>query len=166
LLNFASFYYALIFSVASALSMDPFSIISGVAGVATAGAALASALYDLIHNIRDAPREMVDIARGIRELASVLREMRRILKRGRDLFTDRLFKSIRSATHRIKEVHNEVDQLLDHNGGGLARVLWAFRRSKATQLLAKIESHKSTAQLIATMMLLALEERKHSKYVS
>lgn len=40
-------------------------------------------------------------------------------------------------------------------------MLWAFRKSKATKLLAKIESHKSTVQLIATTMLLAVEERKY-----
>ena len=43
--------------------MDPLSIISGIVGITTAGATLASVLYDIIHNIRDAPREMVDIAR-------------------------------------------------------------------------------------------------------
>lgn len=44
-------------------TMDPLSIISGIVGITTAGATLASVLYDIIHNIRDAPREMVDIAR-------------------------------------------------------------------------------------------------------
>lgn len=141
--------------------MDPFSIISGVAGITTAGSALASTLFDIISSIRDAPREMIDIARGIRELSTILRELRGILKQGRRLFKDRLFKAIRSATHRIADVHDEIDDLLDHDGGNMARVLWAFRKSKATKLLAKIESHKSTVQLIATTMLLAVEERKY-----
>lgn len=146
--------------------MDPFSIISGVAGIATAGSALASTLFDIISSIRDAPREMIDIARGIRELSTILRELRGIFKQGRRLFKDRLFKAIRSATHRIEDVHDEIDDLLDHDGGNMARVLWAFRKSKATKLLAKIESHKSTVQLIATTMLLAVEERKYHACVA
>lgn len=141
--------------------MDPFSIISGVAGIAIAGSALASTLFDIISSIRDAPREMIDIARGIRGFSTILRELRGILKQGRRLFKDRLFKAIRSATHRIEDVHDEIDDLLDHDGGNMARVLWAFRKSKATKLLTKIDSHKSTVQLIATTMLLAVEERKY-----
>ena len=142
--------------------MDPFSIISGVAGVATAGSALASVLYDFIRSIQDAPREMIEIARTVRELSSVLRELRRILIQGRQHFKERLFRAVRSATRRIKEVHEEIGGLLDHNGGGLSRVLWAFRRSKASKLLAKIETHKSAVQLIATTMLLAIEARRQS----
>ena len=141
---------------------DPLSIISGIAGVATAGAALASILYDIIHNIRDAPREMIDIARGVRELSSVLRELRRILKRGTELFKRGLFRSLRSAIHRIKDIHEEIDGLLAATGGRLARIKWVFRKGKATNLLAKIESHKSTVSLFSTTMLLAVEERKHT----
>ncbi|KAJ9138951.1 hypothetical protein NKR23_g8267 [Pleurostoma richardsiae] len=143
--------------------MDPLSIISGVAGVAMAGSTIASVLYDMISNIRDAPSQMIDIARGIRELSSVLKELRGVLKKGRKLFKDRLYRSVRSATRRIEDIHEEIDALLDHHGGGLSRVIWQFRKSKATNLLAKIETHKSTVQLIATTMLLAVMERKHSK---
>jgi hypothetical protein len=146
--------------------MDPLSVISGVAGVATAGAALSSALFQLIATIRDAPREMIDIAHSIRDLSSVLRELRRILRRGKGLFKDSLFRAVRSATNRIRGIHEDIDELLDPSGGGLARVIWAFRKSKATKLLAQIESHKSTVHLMATTMLLAMEERKYTKYGS
>jgi hypothetical protein len=108
---------------------------------------------------------MIDIARGIRELSFVLKELRGVLKKGRKLFKDRLYRSVRSATRRIEDIHEEIDALLDHHGGGLSRVIWQFRKSKATNLLAKIETHKSTVQLIATTMLLAVMERKHSKLV-
>jgi hypothetical protein len=143
------------------LPTDPFSIISGVAGIATAGSALASTLFDIISSIRDAPREMIEIARGIRELSTILRELRGIFKQGGRLFKDRLFQAILSATHRIEGVHDKISDLYDNKGGNMARVRWAFRKSKATKLLARIESHKSTVQLIVTTMLLAVEERKY-----
>ncbi|KAK1834935.1 hypothetical protein QBC39DRAFT_182227 [Podospora conica] len=144
--------------------MDPFTIISGVAGIATASSALASTLFDIISTIRDAPREMTDIARGIRELSAILRELRSVFKKGRRLFKVRLFKSIGSVTRQIERVHEEIKDLLKHNGRTMARVQWAFRKSKATRLLAKIESHKVTVGLIATTMLLAVKERRsHSE---
>ena len=143
--------------------MDPLSIISGIAGVATAGSALASVLYNIIHNIRDAPREMVDIARGVRELSSILRELRRILKRGTKLFKKSLFRGIVSVTRRIGDIHKDIDGLISENDGALARLKWVFRKAKATSLLGKIESHKSTVQLLSTIMLLAIQERNHTK---
>jgi hypothetical protein len=146
--------------------MDPLSIISGVAGVATAGSALASVLFNIIATIRDAPREMIDIAHSTRELSAVLRELRRVLRRGKGLFKDTLFRAIRSAISRIRGIHEDVYYLLDSSGEGLARVIWAFRKSKATKLLAQIESHKSTVHLMATTMLLAIEERKYAKSVT
>lgn len=150
----------------SSVDMDPLSIISGVTGVATACSALASTLYDFICTIRGAPQEMIDIARGIRELSVVLRELRGILKQGRHIFKNRLYMAITSSTERIADIHDKINGLLDPDGGGLARIMWAFRKSKATKLLASIESHKSTVQLIATLMMLAIEGRKHTRLVS
>jgi len=109
---------------------------------------------------------MLGVVRGTRELSAILRELRRVLKKGQHIFRRRLYKSIRSATNRIGDLHSEIHSLLEHDSGKIARVNWAFRKSKATRLLARIESHKSTVQLIATTMLLAIAERKHSVLVN
>lgn len=146
--------------------MDSSSITGRVAGVATAGIALASVLYDIIHDVRDTPREMIDIARGIRELSSSLKQLRQILKRRRNLFKQSLINSVLSAVYLVKEIHEEVGALLDHSWGGMPRVISAFRKSKATNLLGKIEAHKSTTQLIATTMLLAIEGQRQFKLVA
>jgi len=146
--------------------MDPLTIISGVAGIATAGSALANALYSVISGIRNAPREMVDIADSIRELSTILRELRHTARRGRRLFSDRLFRELHSAVRRIRQIHDDVFRLLDGGDGGVARVVWAFRKSKATKLLTTIASHKCSAQLIATTMVLALDTRDHAAYVA
>jgi hypothetical protein len=145
--------------------MDPLSIIGSVAGVAAAGAALSSGLYDLIACIKDAPNEIIETAQGIHDLSTVLRELRRILKKARKILKDRLLKAVTSIMERIRHTHNRVDQLLDIDGN-LARVLWAFRRSKAAKLLATIESHKSTIQLITATITLAIVQREHKKYAT
>jgi len=144
--------------------MDPLSIISGVAGVAAAGVALSSALYDLVASISNAPKEMVEIAQGIHDLSTVLRELRRGMRKSRKMLSGRLFRSVSSVMDRIRDIHDKVDQLLDAEGS-LARLLWAFRKSKAMKLLAIIESHKSTVQLIAVTITLAVVQREHTEYV-
>lgn len=148
--------------------MDPLSVISGVAGVASTAAALASSLYDLISNIRDAPREMKEVAAGIRELSGVLRELRNILRGDTDegLFRDGLFQSIHSAMDRIAGFHDEIRELIKSGGGGggVARIQWAFRKSKADKFLAKIDSLKLTVSLMMSTMSLALEQDKHTNW--
>ena len=143
--------------------MDPLSIAGSVAGVATVGVALSSALYDIIAAIRDAPKEMLQIAQGISDLSTVLRELQRVLKKARTLLRDRLLKAVSSIMCRIRDTHDKIDGLLDVDSG-LARILWAFQRSKATKLLATIESQKSTIQLMATTVTLAIVQKENNRY--
>lgn len=143
--------------------MDPLSVISGVAGVASAAAALASSLYSIISDIRDAPREMKDIAAGIRDLSDVLRELRKILRDRTELFRKSLFRSIGSATKRIRDFHDEIYELIKSDAV-VSRILWAFRRSQADKLLAKIDSLKLTVSLMMSTMSLASEQDKHTTW--
>ncbi|KAK3376114.1 hypothetical protein B0T24DRAFT_215637 [Lasiosphaeria ovina] len=140
--------------------MDPLSVLSGIAGVAAAGAALSSALFEIIESVRDAPKDMVTIARSIMDLSLVLSEMRQVLKRGRRLYRDRLLRGILSTMRRIDGVHDEIHDLIAGDRR-MARVLWAFRRkSKTAALLTQIESLKSTLQLMATTLTLAIKQRQ------
>ncbi|KAK0713681.1 hypothetical protein B0T26DRAFT_677987 [Lasiosphaeria miniovina] len=140
--------------------MDPLSVLSGIAGVAAAGAALSSALFEIIESARDAPKDMATIARSIMDLSLVLSEMRRVLKRGRWLYRDRLLRGILSTMRRIDGVHDEIHGLIAGDRR-MARVLWAFRRkSKTAALLTQIESLKSTLQLMATTLTLAIKQRQ------
>ena len=56
--------------------------------------------------------------------------------------------------------------LMPGTESGIKRVLWTFRRSKATKLLATIECQKSTVQLMATVMTLAYAQRAETKCVT
>lgn len=55
---------------------------------------------------------MSDIAAGVRELSSILRELRKILKNGTRMFSSSLFRSIHSATKRIRALHDEIHELV------------------------------------------------------
>jgi len=143
--------------------MDPLSVASGVAGVAMAGVAISSALFDLVASVRDAPKEMLEMGQSIHDLATVLRELRRVLRRARKMLRSRLLRAVGSVLDRIRDTHDRVDRLLDVEAG-LVRIFWAFRRARATKLLATLESHKSTVQLMATTITLALVQRQDAGY--
>lgn len=63
---------------------------------------------------------------------------------------------------RIDEIHNEIEELLDIKSG-FGRIKWVVRRSKSTQLLHKIESHKNGMTLVLQTMVLARQIKQVSR---
>ncbi|KAI8628741.1 hypothetical protein F5Y19DRAFT_112493 [Xylariaceae sp. FL1651] len=136
--------------------MDPLSIIASIAGVSTAGVSLSRAIYDVISTVRNAPKEITDIARGLSDLSFILRELRRVLKDGKDIYRRKLIRRVGSAVRRVGRVQDEIGRLLD-GSGGLAKLKWIFRKSKTMALLYTIESHKTGINMILHTMMLAVQ---------
>ena len=87
--------------------MDPFSVIgllSGLAGVPSAGASLSKTLYDTVSTVRGAPREMLSIAEGVADLPIVLDQLRRVLRDGKHVHRRNLRKGIHGVWCRIEDV--------------------------------------------------------------
>lgn len=145
--------------------MDPLSVISGVASVTKAAALLASSLYGIISDIRNAPREMKDMASGIRELSDVLQELRTALAKGSGLFRMKLFRSIEVTTRRIEELHEDIRGLVRLDRG-MSRMVWALRsKSRAEKLLGRIDSLKLGLLLNLKTITLILERDKQKRHV-
>jgi hypothetical protein len=122
--------------------MDPPSLLASIAGVSTAGVSLSKAIYDLISSLRGAPEELSNISRNISDLSLILAELRRVLRDGRKLYRRKLLRRVSSAIRRIKKIQETIHDLISEVGG-LVRLKWLFRRSKAMQSLYQIESHKA-----------------------
>ncbi|RMJ17212.1 hypothetical protein CDV36_003129 [Fusarium kuroshium] len=144
--------------------MDPLSIIAGVAGIATAGVSLVEVLFDTVDSYQNAPKDIVSIARGVQDLSIILDQLKQALIDGRNMHTRWLLKSVASAIRQIEYVHAEVWELIPRNGSGFDRVKWTFRKGKVTDLLKKIETQKSTVQLVCTTLLLAIQQKKVTKH--
>jgi hypothetical protein len=142
--------------------MDPLSIIAGIAGISQAGASLSVAIFRLISAAKNAPKEITDIARGVSDLSMILRELRRVLKDGRQIYRRKLIRRVGVAIKRIGRIHDEIGELLELESD-FSRLKWAFRRSKATQLLYQVESHKTGVHLILQTMILASQLKMHRR---
>lgn len=142
--------------------MDPLSIIASIAGISQAGASLSREIYNLISSVRGAPKEISDIARGISDLSIILRELRKVLKEGRDVYSRKLLRRVGSSGRRIGKIHLQINQLLAIRNG-IAQLKWFFRKSKVTQLLYQIESHKSGINIILHTMVLGAQLKQLSK---
>ncbi|KAI0517461.1 hypothetical protein F5B22DRAFT_603052 [Xylaria bambusicola] len=142
--------------------MDPLSVIASIAGVSTAGIALSRAIYDIISSVRNAPKEISDIAKGLCDLSFILRELRRVLKDGQDVYRRQLIRRVASAIKRVSRIQDEIEDLLDLTGKG-AKLKWLFRKSKIQGLLYTIESYKTGINMILQTMMLAVQLKQLSK---
>ncbi|KAI1114886.1 hypothetical protein F5Y14DRAFT_460976 [Nemania sp. NC0429] len=143
--------------------MDPLSIIGSIAGISTAGISLSRAIYDVISSVRNAPKEVSDIAKGLCDLSITLKELRRVLNGGRDVYRRKLIRRLASAIRRVGQVQGEIKSLLEGTSS-LAKLKWIFRKSKVTELLYAIESHKTSISLILQTMILAVQLKEISRY--
>lgn len=144
--------------------MDPLSIIAGVAGIATAGVSLVEVLFDTIDSYQNAPKDIVAIARGVQDLSIILDQLKQVLIDGRNMHTRWLLRSVASAIRQIEYVHTEVWELIPRSSSGFDRVKWTFRKGKIRDLLNKMETQKSTVQLVCTTLLLAIQQKKVTKH--
>ncbi|RSL58392.1 hypothetical protein CEP54_007782 [Fusarium duplospermum] len=144
--------------------MDPLSIIAGVAGIATAGVSLVGVLFDTVDSYQNAPKDIISIARGVQDLSIILDQLKQVLIDGRNMHTRWLLKSVASAIRQIEYVHAEVWELIPRSGSGFDRVKWTFQKGKIRDLMNKIETQKSTVQLVCTTLLLAIQQKKVTKH--
>lgn len=152
--------------------MDPLSVTSNgvVARAATSVAALASTLYDRIAGVRgpQPPREMKEVAGGVRDLSSGLRELRNTLQKvDRGVFRSGFFASIHSVAGHVEQRLEEIPALamLDDDGDADADVWRVSRTSwkaRMGEVLSTLDSLKLAVGLITSMMLLVWEQDKRS----
>ncbi|KAF4954322.1 hypothetical protein FGADI_5345 [Fusarium gaditjirri] len=139
--------------------MDPLSIIASIAGIATAGTSLSKAIYHFISTTRGASREMVEIARNISDLSCILSELRRVLQDSADLCSHKLLRRIKSATHRISAIHDDIHAIME-SSKGFQTFRWSLKRSEVQYKLTQIESHKTAIHLMLNVLILAVTTRK------
>lgn len=131
--------------------MDPLSLISGVAGVATAGTALVSSLYTLVETVRNAPRQMKDVAKEMTSLTCVLEYLVEIISDGHQIATRQYLHGIRSMVKSIGNTQNEIMDMIDDRSI-ISRLRW--RKSKT--LLQDIRAHQSMVSMQVAILNLGM----------
>ncbi|KAF4981975.1 hypothetical protein FZEAL_2321 [Fusarium zealandicum] len=132
--------------------MDPLSILAGVAGIATAGAALANVLFKLIKTARHRPGEIQSIAMDISILNSALEHLHDILTHGSSFAKPSLLQCVSEVVKNIKTTQSEIYQLISEQSF-FGRFKWA---TAAKGLLSDIEKHKVAITLQTSILSAAI----------
>ncbi|KAF2434829.1 hypothetical protein EJ08DRAFT_693322 [Tothia fuscella] len=134
-----------------------------IAGVASAGGALAKSLYALYHSARDAYKEAKDVARHLALLKSVLQELKRTVRKRGDQFSPTVRQDIRGILLHCQEIFDRIEILTSpllpgeraerpvaRLGG---RIKWHFKKVEVRLLNAQLDSITMTINLLVTMVM-------------
>ena len=139
--------------------MDPLSVISGIAGISTAGATLVSSLYTLVQTVRHAPRHMREVAKEMASLTCTLEHLHEIISDGHAIASRRYFHGIMSVVSSIRKTQDEILDMIETRSI-MKRVRWINAKS----LLAEIQTHKSTVSMQVVILTLGIIKKDATQY--
>lgn len=103
--------------------MDPFSILAGVVGIATAGVQGSKKLYELLDDVRSGPDEIFTISQDAHALFAVMHSLEIALKR-EDLQAlvqddDEIIDAVENLQQPLRNCQRILTQLMDEIAGRL-----------------------------------------------
>ncbi|KAM0415931.1 hypothetical protein ACHAPT_013084 [Fusarium lateritium] len=131
--------------------MDPLSVLASVAGIATAGAALANTLFRLVRTVRHAPREIQSVAIEMSSLASTLEHLHDVLAAGASCAKPSFLQGVEAVVANITSTQDEISTMITNE-----TIFERLRWMKAAGLLSDIEKHRVTVTLQTSILSAAI----------
>ena len=150
---------------------DPLSAIAGVVGISGAALNASSALFDLIHTINNAPKEVSSISNDIGDIQSVISnlytalqdsDVQKAISGDPELLKD--VSSVTSPVNNCLEIVNELKANIAkyaESSTGRRRfkistkyVIWYLKRAELRQYMARVHSHKTNVDAALTSVVL------------
>jgi len=141
---------------------DPLSIVAGIVGVAVASAQLANKVHDFADKYKNAPTQIHDIASEMSHLSSVFKLLANVLKEGfkdgsgKHKYKPRVLKDTQAILDRVRDIQDEIQDLMKRDRRVRARMKWAMSFNKVTKLLDRIEALKSSLGILLNTTQLAV----------
>ncbi|KAI8720052.1 hypothetical protein NCS52_00449600 [Fusarium sp. LHS14.1] len=131
--------------------MDPLSVQASVAGIATAGAALANTLFRLVRTVRHAPREIQSVAIEMSSLASTLEHLHDVLATGASCAKPSFLQGVEAVVANITSTQDEISTMISNE-----TIFERLRWMKAAGILSDIEKHRVTVTLQTSILSAAI----------
>lgn len=144
------------------IGMDPLSVAASVAGVAAMGFQLSQTIYDLVSTFYEAVKEMSSIANDLSLLAMALNELEVVLQRDSRVYQRRMLRVVSDILNNCEGVFQSISKYISVNPQDTRSskqfqkaVYWFFQRHRVRPLQARLESMKSTLNVLLHVVHLA-----------
>jgi hypothetical protein len=132
-------------------------IVGSVIAVANTTGALSRALFDIVETIKNARKEIAEIAHELQVMSLTLHTLCDIMRSQRDLFRPALADNTETILGQYLQVERDLTSLID-SPRNIARLTWYLVKPKVKSLLKKVEAIKASLTLQLMVVQLAREE--------
>ena len=138
---------------------------ASVVGLASFAATISLTLFDCCRTMKHAHEQINDMAADVALFAGVLEHLGQVLDDQDGLIVDRTVRTINDIVNVGSTIFNEIGMTIKIRRGMASRVVWLFEKSKAREIKSKLESLKSTLNvMLQTITLSALIKNASSTY--
>lgn len=139
------------------LMAEIIGIIGSVIAVANTTGALSRALFDIVETIKNARKEIAEIAHELHVMSGTLHTLWDIMRSQPNLFRPVMFYHTDAILNQYRQVERDLQSLID-SPGNIARLTWYLIKPKVKSLLKKVEAIKASLTLQLIVVQLAREE--------
>ncbi|EUC46119.1 hypothetical protein COCMIDRAFT_36207 [Bipolaris oryzae ATCC 44560] len=132
-------------------------IVASAITIGASAAQLSLALFDVAHTIKNAPKQIAEIAEEFSLLSESLQTLADIIRTNQNVCKPALYQNTHTIISRYKQVDAEIKKLID-TPRKLAGLQWYINKPKAKGLLKKVEGIKTALILQLNIIRLAREE--------
>lgn len=129
--------------------MAEIGLVASIFSVVAVGTSVATTLYEAADVMTNANQQIFTLAKHVSQFTAVLKHMGQVLETERTNCSKEVLRDIRKIKHSCKRTFREINSTLKSKRlRHFVPVRWLFKRTKAMELEARLDSHQSMLQCI------------------
>jgi hypothetical protein len=129
--------------------MAEIALVASIFGVASFGTKIAASLYEAADVMIHAHQQINSMAKHVSQFTAVLRHLGRVLEAEKANCSKDLLREIRKIKHSCKRTFGEINATVrSKRYQSFVPVRWLFKKSKAKELEARLDSEQSILQVM------------------
>ena len=146
--------------------MAEIGLIASILSVAAFGTSVATTLYKQADTIKGAHQQINALARHVTQFTAVLKHMGEVLETEKANCSKELLRDIRKIKHSCKRTFREIKSTTrSKHLRRFISVMWLFKKTKAMELEARLDSQQSMLQCIIHTLTVSKLGRLDSRFV-
>lgn len=129
--------------------MAEIGLVASIFSIAAVGTSVATSLYEAVDSMIHAKREIYTLAKHVSQFAAVLKHMGEVLDKEKLNCSKEVFNDIKKIKHSCKRTFKEIKSVLKPKRvRRFVPLKWLFKRTKAMELEARLNSQQSMVQCV------------------
>ena len=127
------------------------------------GTSVAKKLYETADIVGNANQQIRALAKHVTQFTAVLNHMGHVLKTEKENCSKEVLRDIRKIKHSCKRTFRDIENAV--KARRFQRLMWLFKRTKAMELEARLDSQQSMLQCMIHTLTVSKLSHMDSRYV-